>query len=768
MIQQKSAQQGVSNSKILFMDSVAALRSCAVTIAALGAVALYLATSTPALAATACCKVTVIAANGQVTAQEINGTRTLAFQVTDAALLRALKPGAPVFANFETNQVSLDGKRACCKILSTGTAAQQPGPVATAAPSKQATTAEVPKVEVTTAAGGTVTSATDTRQPVTASNTVVANAQSVAINPNVILSQALPQLSFGTWQNVKPTNLHDGPKSLLQFQNKQVIQLRGMDDIKKATGLPQAAKDMLWLHARTLEAQELDGYIVIPEKAQEWSLTLPDSVREKLRKAAEDDGKKKKKGCSSNHISMGCVQTEVDQAVDDFTKAARKAWDDIEAEWGRLVDNLGDAQKCFADHPLKAKFPVKFSISPQIPVSFERDGTQSSKSGSASGSVTGTVTVGVPVAVDSIAELQAFYIPCMPFAIRPRSIGASGDLDAGGDFHANVVASGEFDRLFTIPPSGGVQIPVAVVPIVLGGFPIAILDVSVYLDGTLQVDGKGKLDGNLLLRSMQKSEFAFECSGHGCKLDKRSVPAPATAVESVQLDGRIRIKPAIYTALQLGLNINLLVARAGPQPYLLGQVHGCGTATAEQNTDGTSSSQDWYALAADLDWGIELRAEALAGGQKVAKKIWSMKEEHLYFKDLVNSTAFVPIITGTNQPSLGQPAMYTMKMPTCYLYPDTMNYRVQWSGGAIAGAATSAAKAGMTQPGTAIASSAPSSCSGTSAPASCTGAPTNDTVIYLSWPAAGSYNLTVAPREDSHGRNFGASRAAELSIEVQP
>ncbi|HEX9852097.1 MAG TPA: hypothetical protein VGA68_03750, partial [Woeseiaceae bacterium] len=480
---------------------------------------------------------TDIAANGQVTAREINGTRTLRFQVTDAALLRRLKPGAPVYANFDTKQVSLDGRRACCGITQISAAAAAPSNNRAAPPSGAATAkpADPPAPQLSDGALSAVTAR---------------------------VNSTLPKLSFGTWQDVPPANLRDGPQRLLQFQNKQMIQLRGVDGIRKATGLPQAAKDMLWLHARTLEAQEIDGYIVIPEKAQEWSRTLPDSVREKLRKAATDDGKKKKKGCSTQHISTGCLQNEVNQAVDDVTKAARKAWDDIEAEWGRLVDNVDDARKCFADHTLKAKFPVRFSIAPQIPVSIERDGTRGSKSGSASGSVKGTVTIGVPVAVDSTAELQVFYIPCVPFAVRPKSIGASGALDAGGDFHANVVASGEFDQLFTIPPSGGVQIPVAVIPIVLGGVPIAILDVSVYLDGTLRVDGKGKLDGNLLLRSMQKSEFDFECSGHGCKLDKRSVPVPATAVESVQLDGRIRIKPAIYTALQLGLNINLLNARA--------------------------------------------------------------------------------------------------------------------------------------------------------------------------------------------------------------
>ena len=209
MFKHKSVRQSGGHMKVLAMISIAALRSCTMTIAALVAVALYLPASTAALAATACCKVTDIAANGQVTALEINGTRTIAFQVTDAALLRALKPGAPVYANFDTKQVSLDGKKACCKIVSTGTGARQPEPAATAAapkekpsgtaaPSKQ-TTVQVPKVDVTAAEGSTATAirgkpatpTTGTKQPATSStttsNTAAANAQSEAINPDVIL-----------------------------------------------------------------------------------------------------------------------------------------------------------------------------------------------------------------------------------------------------------------------------------------------------------------------------------------------------------------------------------------------------------------------------------------------------------------------------------------------------------------------------------------------------------------------------------------------------
>lgn len=725
----------------------ATIRCHGVKVAVGGGLLLFWLAGVPtASAGDACCTVTSITKAGEITAKETNGERTFRFKVADPSLRRGLRVGSPVYANFKTRRVSLDGKKACCNILDMSSAAQQPE-AAPADPRASKSLAGDP----------------DGKKPLPGVKKSIPGTTE-GVNPR---ATTLPKLSFGTPQTVPSPKLPSKQESaqiLRQFQNTQRIELRGIDAIKNIQPVvPQAAKDILLVHARTLEAQELDSYIVDPEAAIEWSKTLPDSVREKLRKAAEDTGKKKKKkGCSTKHISTGCVKNEVDQAVDDVAKTARKAWKDIEDEWGRFMANVEDAAQCFKDRRLAATVPMKFSMTPQIPMSFEK----TAEKGGASGSVSGNVTVGVPVNADFMVDASVFYIPCVPFAVRPRALGADGTLEVGGTFDAGVTATGQFHREFTVPPGGGVQIPVAVVPILLGGVPIAVLDVSVYLDGTLEVDGKGTLNGNLKVQSMQTSVFDFECSGHGCNLKKRSVPAPATAVESVQLDGRIRIKPAIYTALQLGLNVNLLNARAGPQPYLLGEVSGCAAATGAQSTDGTSTAQGLHALTADLDWGIELRAEALAGGQKVAQKKWTLKEEHLYFKDLANSTALMPSVAGTLQPSAGQPAVYTMKMPTCYPYTDRMEYRVRWTGGA--GAATGAANSRAMDPRASMVRSVPSTCTVQTGQGTCQGAPLNGTSLSLAWPTAGDYNLTVIPVEDKHGRKFDASRATQMTISVQP
>jgi hypothetical protein len=531
---------------------------------------------------------------------------------------------------------------------------------------------------------------------------------------------------------------------------------------------------MLVLHARTLETQELDSYVVIPELAQKWSEDLPKSVREKLRKAAEDTGKKKKKkGCSTKHISTGCVKNEVDQAVDDVAKTARKAWDDIEAEWGRFMDEIGDARACFTERTLTAKAPVKFSETPEFAVGVNSKGAK------------GTVAVGVPVAGDFTAELKLFYIPCMPFALRPKSLGADGTMEAGGALRANLTLDREFDHTFPVPPGGGVKIPIQVIPVVIGGVPVAEVDVSIYVEGNVKIDGQGTLNGEVKLQSTQKTAFDFACSGHGCNLRSHGVPpTPATAMESVKLDGRVHVKPMIYTALQLSFDWELLEARAGPQPFLLGELYGCAAAAGTQSSSGASTSTGSQSVVADLDWGLDIRAEALAATKKVAYKKFKIdvshgtkgKNAHLFFKDLAQSTGLVPVVTGVTQVKVGQPAAYMITMPQCYPYRDaqdnTLQYRVTWTGGASANAGAPAGVRDTNRVGVSLTRTSggnPSStCTFQGGQGTCSGAPKNNTAFNLTWPASGDYILTVAPVDDKHGHKYDASRAKQVNIRVQP
>jgi hypothetical protein len=67
-----------------------------------------------------CCAITALDAHAATATAKENGTsRTFVFKVTDAKLFATIRVGTPVYANFSTKQVSLDGKSICCIIVAT-------------------------------------------------------------------------------------------------------------------------------------------------------------------------------------------------------------------------------------------------------------------------------------------------------------------------------------------------------------------------------------------------------------------------------------------------------------------------------------------------------------------------------------------------------------------------------------------------------------------------------------------------------------------------
>jgi hypothetical protein len=69
-----------------------------------------------------CCVITALDSRAATaTAKEDGTSRTFVFKVTDAKLFATIRVGTPVYANFSTKQVSLDGKSVCCQIIRTNT-----------------------------------------------------------------------------------------------------------------------------------------------------------------------------------------------------------------------------------------------------------------------------------------------------------------------------------------------------------------------------------------------------------------------------------------------------------------------------------------------------------------------------------------------------------------------------------------------------------------------------------------------------------------------
>ena len=107
-------------------------------LAASACVALVIASAAGAQESTTggCCTITSIdAEKGLVTAKERSTERTFLFTVSDRSVLASLRVGRPVYANYRTNEVSVDGKKACCAIVGAAVATTRPiaAPIVTSA-----------------------------------------------------------------------------------------------------------------------------------------------------------------------------------------------------------------------------------------------------------------------------------------------------------------------------------------------------------------------------------------------------------------------------------------------------------------------------------------------------------------------------------------------------------------------------------------------------------------------------------------------------------
>jgi hypothetical protein len=760
---------------------------------------LLLGISLQAQAANPCCTVTAIdARTGVVMAKDNASARAFQFKAPNVSLLRELRIGAPVYANFSAKQVSLDGRSACCAIIDAGAPAASASALAASPPATPVPAATSPNLAasapastapVAVRAGGAL------ETPATTAERTAAKVpqQSVKSAESAALAGALglPQVSYGTPQ-MQDAATPGAPlmrgKSKPTSVNSNLVHLRGIDGIKQATNVPEEVKDFLVMHAMNLPPDQIDHYIVNVQLAAEWVKTHPEPASAKGA-ASRGDGHT---GCHS--LSINCAEQAGEHAVDEASrqsaallKQAQQDWQKVSADathaWGQLLN-------CMADNTLTLpNIPVKFAISPTMPVlAFDKKGSTKNDNGSASGEVSGSVTVGIPVTADFTTQVDMFYIPCLPFVIRPKDIGGNGDLTVGSKLTVSVNAKGQFDQSFTVPPGGGLKIPVEVIPIVILGVPVAEMDVSVYMDGTLDVNGQGTLNGNVTLLAQHKTGFDFQCDGKDCQLHDHGIPVPDTSAESVQLNGRIHVVPAVYAALQLDFEVDALSVRAGPQPYLTGEIAGCYSASATQTTLGQNSAQQNFALTADVDWGLDLRADVLIVDkiqfQKKFRLVSQSPPKHLYFKDLAHSTALIAAVQGSTQPAHGQPAAYMLSMPNCYPYADPVEYSVAWTGGATAANGTPDGPSrkvdapaikpvklslGETQSnsGKTSAADAGAACSLQAGQADCWGVPSKATALNLTWPSAGNYSLTISPARDKHGRVFDQAQATQVGVAVQ-
>jgi hypothetical protein len=672
-----------------------------------------------------CCNVIAIDERRSVADARVNATQEIfSFGVPDAATRVSLKVGQAVYANFAQKQVSLDGRTVCCDV--------------TVMPHATAGAGGAPAPHSTTSSGSRAA-------PSGGSSSAGATSRNGSAS-RVVAAIRLPAVSWGPARQAPPVAAQS-PQVLLRYATRRVatvyqgqpvsatlLHLRGLDGIEQAPGLPDGVRRLLELHVRTLPKGASDHYIVNTELAAQWAAThdVPDDIK------PTDVDKNTHSGCHtwSMHCAEEAAAHAEQQTEQQFEALRQKAVDAWNHAGGQLTQLWHQAEGCMADDRLTLPpLPVQFNVTPNMTIPVETSGK--SKTAGASGKVSGTLGIGFPMQGDFTTTLDLFYIPCLPFVVRPRSFTGSGTLTVGERLTGSVTATGQFDKTFTIPPTGGPKIPIQVFPVVIAGVPVAEVDVSAYVEGNVELGGSGTASGQFEVDNPHRAAFAFDCSGQACPAESRGIPDPTTATESAELKGNVFIRPDIYTALQMDFDYDALSVRAGPQPYLLGSLAGCVHGTASQSSAAATTTEEDHALTADLDWGVDLRAEALVAKKVEARYQHSVTgDKHLWFKDLApgGSTALIAVVAGDAAPRAGAPTSFKVHMPTCYPYTNRIHYRVSWTGNAAPGITPN--------------------CQWQVGGGTCTFDPRQALPISLRWPSTGDYRLTVTAVSDEHDRTF--------------
>lgn len=657
--------------------------------------------SATAQPARACCTITAIdTRGGVVSARETASGRVFEFKARNAALLGSLRVGQAVQANFATNQVSLDGRTVCCTVTKPPASSvvirpNPPAPVRTAPGGRVGRTYELPKVTYG-----------ETQQ--------------------ITHSRWNDRLT--TTHETRTVNARVGQRTL----GATILHVNGRDGIRGAP-IPDGPKWLMERHFRKLGLGESKYYFVHPQLAAQWAAThqVPDNFEPKK----DDDSDECKLSITG---VMNCSPQEVaDNAVAEFERNRKKAQD----WWDEVGEKLGEAAECFEDKTLKGpKVPVKFSKTPSHTVSLGE-----------AGRLSGSMTLGLPIEADFEADVDFSYVPCLPFMFRPKRIGADGSMSVGQKVSVDLSTDAAFSKTIPVPPAGGAQIVLYVIPIIIGDIPVAVIDVSLYIAGEIVLKGEAKATASFSMSDAHVSAFKFDCDGGGCDGERKSIPVPTTTTESMKVEGELSVQPAIYTALQLSFDYNVLQARAGPMPFLLGLANGCAGGSVTQ-ASGNSSISVSSGLTADMDWGVKVRAEAFAAGQRLGKK-WEkeLKSDHIWYKDLLpgGSSSLIATVAGPAQAVAGQATLVRVRMPDCYPYSDGVEYRVTWTGGATVAAAP--------LPGV--------SCQNL---ARCKAKPTKDILLSITWPNAGAQTLSVQLVRDEHGRRYSPLPApGQLNVDVR-
>ncbi len=128
------------------------------------------------------------------------------------------------------------------------------------------------------------------------------------------------------------------------------------------------------------------------------------------------------------------------------------------------------------------------------------------------------------LSADFKARLDLFYIPCLPFAVRPKSLSAAGVMAVSEVLTTSVSATGRFNKTFTIPPSGGPVIPIQVFPDHHRRRAGGRAGCECLHRRQHRGHAEGAAQGQFQVTNADRTRFDFSCNGSGCRPTRRGNP----------------------------------------------------------------------------------------------------------------------------------------------------------------------------------------------------------------------------------------------------
>lgn len=676
-----------------------------------------------------CCTITALDAHaGTATAKENATLRTFVFKVPDAKLFASLRMGEGVYANFTAHQVSIDGKTACCAIVSISPSpgvTPQSGPAPSPTPSPSATSSSGAKdsgksnkvqtqgknskdlgtsnteIKANEATTEQAIRAAKVANPTSSGNTgpdKAALAGGGAAQAGTPQGRPVPTLPVFSREKVQVRMLSQGKKWRLQtvsgnvegrpIREEALYHIVGKEGISEAP-IPPQIKNELLRDAASSRGNDI-VYIVHKNSAENIAALLV------------------KKGSGSAPPTNNVSQTgSSDNGCNDMFG------------WGNHVNRTAS---------------VSFSVPGDLLMLNLNDQSISYAN------VSGTVKIKAPTSGHLLGEigLSVLDYACQPVAFKFRFLHVNGYMEVAPslDLDAQIGATHEFKTRLAEQHLGGFWFAIGPIPVYIG--------YDAFLEGRLDVKVPNLAQVKYSVQGNGHGELDAHCDMNGCSATPTGSfnwSTPSGNLTFLAQGVRAVVKPGILGGVEAYLYNPVFVnAHVGIEPYAKGDFWAYSGSCSEHN-GGPLDRSYAKALTADIDGGFDVLAGIDASGlapngflsealldQEFTVYNW---EKHLKFYDLIGSTALTPLLEPNPPAHASQPKTVAVRMRPCYPYskdkdgnPVVMTYQMGWGDG------TSDTTA--------------------QAPIGSTAEPSH------TWSSTGDFPIQARPLKDSHGREFPA------------